>query len=112
MVLCAYQDGAMIRKILSTAEFEKRTPFTIMDRDSLLEEYGKIRERGYALEDETFTLGEITLAVPIFAQESVVIASLGLSAPKHHLPEEKIPEWIHILKKGAEEISFSFRYRH
>ncbi|MDD3515758.1 MAG: IclR family transcriptional regulator C-terminal domain-containing protein, partial [Synergistaceae bacterium] len=57
-------------------------------------------------------LGEITLAVPVFAQEGVVIASLGLSAPKHHLPEEKIPEWINILKKGAEEISFSFRFRH
>jgi len=112
MVLCAYQDGELMRKILSTAELEKRTPFTIMDRECLLEEYGKIRERGYAIEDETFSLGEITLAVPIFAQEGVVIASLGLSAPKHHLPEEKIPEWIHILKKGAEEISISFRFRH
>ena len=112
MVLCAYQDQDLMRKILSVTEMEKRTPFTIMDRSRLLEEYGKIRDRGYAVEDETFTLGEISLAVPVFAQENVVIASLGLTAPKHHLPEEKIPEWIQILKKGAEEISFSFKFRH
>lgn len=111
MVLCAYQEPEAIRKILESTELEKRTPFTIMDRDLLLEEYRKIREQGHAVEDETFTLGEISLAVPLFDKNNMVLSSLGISAPKHHLPEEKIPEWLRVLKKSAAEITFSFRFR-
>ena len=82
-----------------------------MDRDLLLEEYRKIREQGHAVEDETFTLGEISLAVPLFDKNNMVLSSLGISAPKHHLPEEKIAEWLRVLKKSAAEITFSFRFR-
>lgn len=112
MLICAYQEPRHIRKILDSLKLEKRTPLTVTDRERLMEEYAEIKKRGYAVEDEIFTLDLMSLAVPIFDKDGLVLSSLALAAPKHHLSGERIAEWVQVLKNGAEELSYSFQFRH
>ncbi len=111
MLLCAYQDPVLIRKILDFSNFRKRTPFTLVDKEALMEEYRKIRGQGYAVEDEIFSLGVLSLAVPVFDRDHAVALCLALAAPKRRAPEEKIVEWLQILKDGAEELSYKLQFR-
>jgi len=111
MLLCAYQSRERMSKILDSLKLEKRTPLTITDKEELLEEYAKIRKQGYAVENEIFTLGLISLVVPVFDKDGLVFSSLALAAPKERLPEERMAQWIQILKNGAEELSYSFQFR-
>jgi len=111
MLLCAYQDPSHIRSLLDSLELEKRTPFTLTDKEKLMEEYARIRKQGYAVEDEIFNLDLVSLAVPVFDKEGLVWSSLALAAPKHHVPEERIPDWIQVLKNGAQELSYNFQFR-
>lgn len=112
MLLCAYQDPSHIREILDSVELEKRTPLTLTDKDLLMEEYRKIREQGYVIEDETFSLGTLSIAVPVFDKNNMVGASMALAAPKDHATKEKISEWLQALRNGAEELSFKLQFRH
>lgn len=112
MLLCAFQDPSHIREILDSIELEQRTPFTLTDRDLLMEEYRKIREQGYVIEDETFSLGILSIAVPVFDKSNMVGACLALAARKDHATEEKISEWLQVLRNGAEELSYKLQFRH
>jgi DNA-binding IclR family transcriptional regulator len=112
MVLCAYQDPGHIREILGSMKLEKRTSKTMTDLDQLMDEYRIIRERGYALEDETFSLGILSIAVPVFDKDRRVWSCLALAAPKAHATDGNVDEWIQALKEGAEELSYNLQFRH
>ncbi len=112
MVLCAFQDPDHIREILGSLKLEKRTPFTVTDVDLLMEEFSRIRERRYALEDEIFSLGVLSLAVPVFDRDNSVWSCLALAAPKAHATEQNITKWIQALRDGAEELSYNLQFRH
>ena len=99
MLLCAYQDSLHIREIIDSI-------------DLLMAEYRKIREQGYVIEDETFSLGVVSIAVPVFDKNNLVGACLALAAPKDHATEEKISEWLQALRNGAEELSYKLQFRH
>lgn len=112
MALAAFQDPDRIRLILEKVALEKRTPYTITDKERLLEEYEKIRNRGYSIEDEVFNLGDFSVGVPIFDRNNAVWASMALTAPKAEAGPSNIEMWIQILKNGAEEISDKLKFRH
>ena len=72
------------------------TSNTIATRESLFDELKRIREQGYALEDEERRNGIRSIAVPIEA-ENRILGSLSLSGPKErfndeHISEELLPE--------------------
>ncbi|MEA3508799.1 MAG: IclR family transcriptional regulator [Synergistota bacterium] len=112
MLLCAYQPREVIDRILSTFEFEKRTPYTTTDPEEIRKEFKVIREQGYALEDEVFSLGIVSVSTPVFDRNNIVWACLSLAANKSDSSEEKLQRWIQILKDGAEELSYKLQFRH
>jgi DNA-binding IclR family transcriptional regulator len=59
---------------LTSGAFVPLTPATIMSADALREEFDRIRERGYALDEEEMVPGLICIAVPIRAGKQVVAA--------------------------------------
>lgn len=111
-LLTAYQDPQTIEKILSETELEKRTPYTITDKEELLKDYETIRSKGYCVEDETFSLGVIGISVPVFGKDGRVAACLAMNAPKTEENMEKIPLWIQLLKDAASDFSYKLQFRH
>ncbi|MGF7396456.1 IclR family transcriptional regulator [Thermoanaerobacterium thermosaccharolyticum] len=80
-VLLAYLPIEEIREIIRNHGLTKYTKNTITDFDSLKEELEKIRECGYAVDNEEFMDGLKCIAAPIFNSKGNVEASLSISGP-------------------------------
>ena len=91
---------------------ELRTPNTITTLREFEAESAKIKEQGFAVDNEEFAKGILCVAVPIFDCGGSVVASLGCSTltiydDLESLLREKYP----LLKETAAQISASLGYR-
>ena len=111
MVLCAFQGEEKIRSLLDQTELAQRTPLTETDPEKLIKIYDRIRREGHAFEDRTFSLEHISLAVPVFDRNGEVWSCLCLAASVERATEEKIIQWLQLLKDGAEELSLKLQFR-
>ena len=110
-LLAAYQDEQRVHQLLIESDLDARTPYTPTDPAKILEEYREIRERGYAVEDQSFSLGVFCLSVPIFARNRKVWCALSFGTHREDVTPEKVTWWLQQLRDGAEEISNRLQLR-
>lgn len=79
--MLAYQPPAALAALFASAPYEALTPRTITDREALAAELERIRERGYAMDDEEYDEGVACVAAPIFGAGGVVEGALSVSGP-------------------------------
>lgn len=106
-VLLAHQSSETISRYLYKGDLIALTPHTITDRDDIFRELAKIREQGYAIDDQEFEMGLRCLAAPIQANGRV-IAALSCSAPSSRLPDEDIPHVLAALRRRTRMIETEF----
>ena len=100
----AHKSQAFIDAILEDYDFVAYTPHTITTREALENELSRIRDQGYALDDEEVTVGVRCLAVPIF-HYGCVSCCIGISAPKDQITPETIKSYTRCMKKYCSQIS-------
>lgn len=101
----AYKPESFINDIFKDYDFKKYTSHTITTDLELKKELKKIRENGYALDDEERTLGVRCLAVPVFNYGGNVSCCVGISAPKDQITPSNIKKYTMCMKKYANMIS-------
>ncbi len=79
--LLAYFPPARIERIFGARALERYTESTIVDREALRLELERIRQRGWAIDNEERTPGMRCIAAPIFNQFGEAIAGISLSGP-------------------------------
>lgn len=89
----------------------KFTRNTITDKLELIEELGRIKERGYAIDNEEYETGLVCVAAPVFDHSGFVKYAISVTGPTIRMTEEKITESIKVLKDAAHKISFKIGYR-
>ena len=109
--LVAYIPQEKLEKILAERSMERRTPKTITTVPRLLKELEKVRTMGYAVDDEENNLGARCLGAPIFNQQGVVEASLGLSGTINQVNAQTMPRIVEALKDAARHISMQLGFR-
>jgi len=109
--LVAYIPQDKLEKILAERAMERRTPKTITTVPRLLKELEKVRSAGYAVDDEENNLGARCLGAPIFNQQGMVEASLGLSGTINQVNAQTMPRIIEALKDAARHISMQLGFR-
>jgi len=72
--LVAYLPENELVSLLAVMPLVPRTPQTIVDRLQLLSDLEKTRERGWALNNEEYHLGVMSVGAPIFSGERIVAA--------------------------------------
>lgn len=82
----AFQNDALIARIVKEEGLESRTPNTLTDITALREEMQRIRDRGYARDDEENELGIRCVGAPIHDSRGRVFASISVSGPAERLP--------------------------
>ena len=96
--ILAYTPEARVDEIVQYHGLPRITEQTITDRDELDEALGRVRERGYALDDGERLQGLRCVAAPIKDDENRAIGAISISAPanrvKNHQFEEQFPELI------------------
>lgn len=105
--LMAYYDQERVKDLLSKQKFEKVAPNTLTEPDEILKEYENIRRQGVVVSDEEVARYLMGVGVPVFNSEGEVkacIAAAFLKEANEKDNNDKVNEFLGILKKGAEDI--------
>ncbi|USG65532.1 IclR family transcriptional regulator [Brevibacillus ruminantium] len=81
-----------------------RTGHTVREKDKLLQQLSQIRQDGWAYSVGEYTDSVFGIAVPLFAQDRQVVASLTIAGPDYRMPREKVPGVLQVLQAAQQEI--------
>ncbi|MGD9569772.1 MAG: IclR family transcriptional regulator [Sedimentibacter sp.] len=109
VILCYLEKGKLKESLPRI--LKKLTPNTITDKQQFSEMLIEIKNNGYAVDYEETVQGLICVAAPIFDYTGSVRYSLSTTCPTVRMTEDKIKEYIQILKKAANEISCRIGYK-
>lgn len=101
-VLLAQLSEKELEVILSHIILVPRTPFSTTDKRIFMQEILKVKERGYAINDNETELGVVDLATPI--EDYVVPASISVVGP-HDRMVPRMMDYVAKLKAKAKKIS-------
>lgn len=85
-------DRADLDALLDRHGLPDRTRHTITDRGEFEEELDRVRERGYAVNDEEDLLGIRAVGSPIVGPDGEVLGALSISAPASRMQGERFTE--------------------
>ena len=94
-----------VRKIVEQKGLPAMTPNTIRSWEELVEELARVRERGYAVDDEEFELGVRCIGAPVLDYSGRVVAAISVAGPSVRLNRERWPELALAVMRTAEAIS-------
>lgn len=90
-VLLAHLDDSVLDSFLCTQELQPLTPNTITDRELLRDKLRKIKQRGYAIDNEEFHEGVVCVAAPVRDYRGRVSSAISISLPRSRFadPDER-----------------------
>lgn len=80
-VLLAFTPSPDREQLVASLDLKRYTPHTIVDPDRLLAELDRIRERGFAEDQQEFHLGSYCVAAPIYGHDGQPLAAISLMLP-------------------------------
>ncbi len=99
-----------IREILRLRGMEKKTPKSITSMKKYVTEIKKVKNQGYAVDDEENSEEVRCLAAPIYDAKGKVIAALGASSTILQIDEKRMPDLVEQIKNCAEKVSQQIGY--
>lgn len=90
--LLAHMDDARTEKILSGAQLERFTDFTLTTSQDLKADLETTRQRGFSIDGEERNIGMRCIAAPVFDINGEAIAGLSVSGPTSRVSENQVPE--------------------
>jgi IclR family transcriptional regulator, KDG regulon repressor len=101
----------VVLEIIERKGLPKHTDFTITDRDALLKELEKVKQKGYALDLEENEYGIRCIAVPVFDYSGNVVAAVSISGPTIRMTDERIEKLQERIRYIGRQISERLGYR-
>ena len=90
---------------LDNNELTPLAPNTITDREVFLAELERVRQNGYALDDEEMTIGLRCIAAPIFDHNAYPAYAISISGPAMRLTHRVLEDMKEILLTASQELS-------
>ena len=107
--ILAYRTEEEFDSILETFGLFGYTEKTITDPPRLLTEMEKVRQEGYATDNEELSPGVFCLAVPVYDREGNVTFSLGVSGNSDFLGNERMLSYVlNEVKKAADKVQSKY----
>jgi IclR family transcriptional regulator, KDG regulon repressor len=104
-VLIAYLPKDALKTLMDGTTFVKKTSKSIMDLRKLRGELAKVRESGYAIDDEEFSLGIRCASAPVWGADHTVVAALSISGPSLRLSDRDLKRMARLVIEGSQEIN-------
>lgn len=108
--MLAFLDQAAVTRELE-AGLSAVTPQTITDPKRLVAELQEIRAKGYALDDEEYTVGVRCVAAPVFDYRGEALGAVSLSAPAFRTTMPQVIELAIPVSRTARLISERLGFR-
>lgn len=109
-VLLAHLSDAELRAFLSTTELRPLTPRTITAVPILEQELERVREQGYAFDDDEFAQGIRCLAAPVQNYTGHVVAAVGISGPAWRVSLDRVARLTEVVKATGCQLSEALGY--
>jgi len=103
--MAAYLPPQELQDLLKSIKLERQTPKTIVQRTKFEKELARVRQRGYAVDDEEAVLGARCVASPITDASGKVVAGLSVGGPVTRITAARIGPLTTLLKEAAASIS-------
>jgi IclR family transcriptional regulator, acetate operon repressor len=101
--LLAQLPGKAVREIIGRTDMAAHTPHTITDPDTLLAELERIREQGYAIDDEEQEIGVRCVAVPLPGAPTPT--AISVSGPSGRLTRDMVTDVVPLMHRAAEHFA-------
>jgi len=108
-VLAAYQDAKAL-EILKTRRLRKMTNNTIGNIRDLQRDLKRIRERGFAIDDQESYPNVSCVGAPVYSELNRVVAAVSVAAPTSSVDSEKLHHFGALIQKTALRISKRLGY--
>ena len=109
--LLAYQGEELLNQIVQAPGLTRLTPHTITALPQLRKELERIREQGYALDQEEAVEGLRCVAGPIFNHTGQIVAAFSVAGSATRLTSTRIPEIAQMVRDTSQQISYRLGYR-
>lgn len=103
--LLAWLPKHEVETVVKQQGLKKRTPKTITSMTRLLADLERVKDEGYAVDDEENSLGARCLGAPVFDVTGNVVAALGASGTLTQVDEASMPRLAEAVKETARRIS-------
>lgn len=104
-VLLAFSNDEDIENYLNTVELQPRTLYTIVHPHKLREELRKVKEKGYAIDNQENEQGIMCIGVPVVDFTGKVVAAVSASGFFGDFSEENIQKMLPHLQEATRLIS-------
>lgn len=104
-VLTAFLPKPALEATLADYDFEPVTEATIADRAAFLVELAKVREAGWALDEQENVRGVRCASVPVWNHENRMVAAVSASTIVENIGAEEFADLVERLKETGERIS-------
>jgi DNA-binding IclR family transcriptional regulator len=96
-VLLATLDDDHVRDLLGDESLAQRTPNTITSTSRLLDELQRIREVGYAIDNEESRIGVKCVAAPIFDSAGRAVFAISITTVPQRLAGDRLTQVVDVL---------------
>ncbi|GGN94005.1 MULTISPECIES: IclR family transcriptional regulator [Haloarcula] len=97
-------------EIIEAHGLPKGTEETLTSRSDLETALERIRDQGYAIDDEEHLRGVRGIAVPIFDEDEEVMVSLGITGPRDRFTSRYMANLLEVLRYTKNEIEVRNQY--
>ena len=108
--LVAFLPYDQIIEILKVRGMDRKTKKSINSIPKFLLEAKKVREFGFAVDNEENAKGVRCIAAPIFDSRGDVIAAIGTSSTILQIDEKNLPKYLELIKNSARKASRQLGY--
>ncbi|QRG66707.1 IclR family transcriptional regulator [Brevibacillus choshinensis] len=108
--LLAWKSEKELQNVLKDYRYVPQTPKTIANEQELRAELQKVREQGYAVDNQENEAGVRCIAVPIRNHQAQVIAAVSISTLLSRVDDQQLEQFLHLLKGAADEMSEQMGY--
>lgn len=102
--LMAFQPEDTLQSLLRGYAFDRFTRKTISTKAQFLAQLERVRENGYAMDDEEEELGVRCIAAPIFSG-SRVVAAVSVTGTTYQLSQDHLERTVTAVRRAASRIS-------
>jgi DNA-binding IclR family transcriptional regulator len=101
----AFLSDEVCDDLLARLPLKRNTRRTIVKPSAIKMELMRVRELGFAVDDEEFEEGLRCVSAPIFDHRGHVVASLSMAAPVFRLRKERVPQVARLVVAAARGLS-------
>ena len=108
--LLACLSGSELEKALLTCRFERFTPHTITNFTDFKKHLKKVREQGWAMDNQEYLLEHRCVGAPVYDYRGDAIASVSASGTTAEITDEALPNVIAEVRDAAKQLSQRMGY--